>query len=139
MSAPAVQSEVALELLERMLTVELVARAFGFELPIKNELQHLWHSISWQRNPAKVAAAMVFVFEGPEAEKHKREVKLALVTIPLVSGIRTRPPNPDRAKHVLFEVTVDLSDLTSVVRWFERRTHDSKCRVCGRSGCPEPF
>lgn len=126
----AYQAELALDLLERLLTVELAVRSVGMELDGIQQIQHLWHTVLWERRESRAIARMVFVFKDDSRPTAKSEMEMALATIPVVRASRALPEGDD---HVLYEVELDVSDMGSVAAWIDSRTPSERCPACGRS------
>lgn len=126
----AYQAELALDLLERLLTVELAVRSVGMELDGVQQLQHLWHPVQWERGESRVVARMVFVFKDESRPTAKSEVELAVATVPFVTAQRTFPEGD---QHVLYEVELDVSDMGIVAGWIGSRSPCECCPTCGRS------
>jgi hypothetical protein len=130
MMGVAYQAELALDLLERLLTVELAVRSVGMDLDGTQSLQHLWHTVMWDRRESRVLARMVFVFKDENRPTAKSEVELAVATVPFVAAQRTFPEGD---QHVLYEVELDVSDMGIVAHWIGSRSPSDRCPACGRA------
>ncbi|MBL8060746.1 MAG: hypothetical protein JNK63_08545 [Chthonomonas sp.] len=123
------EAEFALDLVERVLKVEVAVRTAGLELQGAQEIEYMWHDIAWEQDGQEAHIQFALQIDGEEEWSRRNQVRYAIDALPFAQKCIGFPePNGK----VTYEFKADLSDLKAIRDWIDSRAFAARCPLCER-------
>ncbi|MBI1333799.1 MAG: hypothetical protein GC165_13075 [Armatimonadetes bacterium] len=121
-------TEIAMELTARAIFLEAASRRFGFRISGPNEVEYMFHSLSWERTDSYAEATLWLLKSNFDDEETMMHVVVALSTIPCVENVSF---TDQLASYVIVRLNMDLSDNRKLWEWLQMYRPIARCNACG--------